>query len=175
MSSTLYNPTTKFPKTIIAPTENDALFRGSQIQGTVHDPNAALLGGLAGHAGLFSNASDLVKLFQMNLQKGYYGGRQIFFSGTVPHFSRNYTQRSHRGLGWDKPEEGDDKPIVAINASTNTFGHSGFTGTVVWIDPDRDLIFIFLSNRVYQSSANNKINTLKIRKRIHEVINAAIQ
>lgn len=174
MTSTRYNPNTKFAKSIIAPTENDALFRGSQIQGTVHDPNAALLGGVAGHAGLFSNVNDLVKLFQMNLQKGYYGGRQILFTGTVPHFSKNYTQKSHRGLGWDKPEEGDDKPIVAINASMNTFGHSGFTGTVVWVDPDRDLIFIFLSNRVYQSSANNKINTLKIRKRIHEVINAAI-
>lgn len=174
MSSTLYNPNTKFAKINIAPTENDVIFRGSQIQGTVHDPNAALLGGVAGHAGLFSNASDLVKLFQMNLQKGYYGGRQILFAETVPHFAKNYTQKSHRGLGWDKPEEGDDKPIVAINASMNTFGHSGFTGTVVWVDPDRDLIFIFLSNRVYQSSANNKINTLKIRKRIHEVINAAI-
>ena len=174
MSSTLYNPTTKMSKTIIAPTENDALFRGSQIQGTVHDPNAALLGGVAGHAGLFSNASDLVKLFQMNLQKGYYGGRQILFSDTVPLFTKNYTQRSHRGLGWDKPEEGDDKPVIAIDASLKTFGHTGFTGTAVWVDPDRDLIFIFLSNRVYQSSANNKINTLKIRKRIHEVINAAV-
>ena len=174
MSSTLYNPTTKFSKTIIAPTENELIFRGSQIQGTVHDPNAALLGGVAGHAGIFSNASDLVKLFQMNLQKGYYGGRQILFAGTVPHFSKNYTQKSHRGLGWDKPEAGDDKPVIAIDASMNTFGHTGFTGTAVWIDPDRDLIFIFLSNRVYQSSANNKINTLKIRKRIHEVVNAAV-
>jgi CubicO group peptidase (beta-lactamase class C family) len=174
MASTLYNPTSRFSKTNIAPTENDVVFRGSQIQGTVHDPNAALLGGVAGHAGIFSNVSDLVKLFQMNLQKGYYGGRQILFSGTVPHFAKNYTQRSHRGLGWDKPEEGDDKPVVAIDASLKTFGHSGFTGTVVWVDPERELIFIFLSNRVYPSSANNKINTLKIRKRIHELINASI-
>ena len=174
MYSTLYNPTTRFAKTMIAPTENDALFRGSQIQGTVHDPNAALLGGVAGHAGLFSNASDLVKLYQMNLQKGYYGGRQFLFSGTVPHFAKNYTPKSHRGLGWDKPEQGDDKPVIAIDASLKTFGHTGFTGTAVWVDPERDLIFIFLSNRVYQSSANNKINTLKIRKRIHEVINASI-
>jgi CubicO group peptidase (beta-lactamase class C family) len=174
MTSTLYNPSTKFAKTNIAPTESDALFRASQIQGTVHDPNAALLGGVAGHAGLFSNVSDLVKLYQMNLQKGYYGGRQILFPTTVPHFAKNYTQRSYRGLGWDKPEAGDDKPVIAIDASPITFGHTGFTGTAVWIDPERDLIFIFLSNRVYQSSANNKINTLKIRKRIHEVINAAI-
>jgi beta-N-acetylhexosaminidase len=174
MTSTLYNPTTKFTKNNIAPTENEMVFRRSQIQGTVHDPNAALLGGVAGHAGLFSNVSDLIKLYQMNLQKGYYGGRQILFATTVPHFAKNYTQKSHRGLGWDKPEAGDDKPVIAIDASPKTFGHTGFTGTAVWIDPERELIFIFLSNRVYQSSANNKINTLKIRKRIHEVINAAI-
>jgi beta-glucosidase-like glycosyl hydrolase/CubicO group peptidase (beta-lactamase class C family) len=173
MVSTLYNPTTKFAKNNIAPTENDAIFRASLIHGTVHDPNAALLGGVAGHAGLFSNVNDLVKLYQMNLQKGYYGGRQIFFTTTVPHFAKNYSQRSHRGLGWDKPETGEDKPVIAINASPKTFGHTGFTGTAVWVDPERDLIFIFLSNRVYQSSANNKINTLKIRKRIHEVVNAA--
>jgi CubicO group peptidase (beta-lactamase class C family) len=174
MVSTLYNPNTKFAKNNIAPTENDAIFRASLIHGTVHDPNAALLGGVAGHAGLFSNVSDLVKLYQMNLQKGYYGGRQILFPTTVPHFAKNYTQRSHRGLGWDKSEVGDDKPVIAIDASPKTFGHTGFTGTAVWVDPERDLIFIFLSNRVYYSSANNKINTLKIRKRIHEVINAAL-
>lgn len=174
MTSTLYNPNSKFTQNNIAPTENEMIFRGTQIQGTVHDPNAALLGGVAGHAGLFSNVSDLIKLYQMNLQKGYYGGRQILFATTVPHFAKNYTPKSHRGLGWDKPEAGDDKPVIAIDASLKTFGHTGFTGTAVWIDPERELIFIFLSNRVYQSSANNKINTLKIRKRIHEVINAAI-
>ncbi len=175
MYSTLFNPLNRFTKENIAPTEKDLLFRNAQIQGTVHDPNAALLGGVAGHAGLFSNVYDLIKLFQMNLQKGYYGGRQYLFNSTVPHFSKNYTQKSHRGLGWDKAESGADRPIVASTASPKTFGHSGFTGTVGWIDPERELIFIFLSNRVYQNTSNNKINTLKIRKRIHEVINDAIE
>lgn len=173
MTATLYNPLQRFPKNNIAPTENEAIFRASQIQGTVHDPNAALLGGVAGHAGLFSNASDLVKLFQMNLQNGFYGGRNFLFPETVKHFAKNYTQKSHRGLGWDKPNSGDS-PIVGSTASANTYGHSGFTGTVVWVDPDRELIFIFLSNRIYPLSTNNKINTLRIRKRIHEIINESI-
>ncbi|WP_259015310.1 glycoside hydrolase family 3 N-terminal domain-containing protein [Emticicia fluvialis] len=173
MTSTMFNPLLKFPKTIIAPTENESGFRASQIQGTVHDPNAALLGGVSGHAGLFSNASDLVKLFQMNLQNGYYGGRQYLFPETTRHFARNYTQKSHRGLGWDKPGD-SDSPIVGSSASPNSYGHSGFTGTVVWVDPDRELIFIFLSNRVYPVSTNNKINTLRIRKRIHEIINESL-
>lgn len=173
MTSTLFNPLQRFPKNIIAPTENEAIFRASQIQGTVHDPNAALLGGVSGHAGLFSNATDLVKLFQMNLQRGFYGGRNFLFPETVTHFAKNYTQKSHRGLGWDKPGS-SDSPIVGSTASDNSYGHSGFTGTVVWVDPDRELIFIFLSNRVYPLSTNNKINTLRIRKRIHEIINEAI-
>lgn len=173
MTATLYNPLQRFSKNNIAPTENEAIFRASQIQGTVHDPNAALLGGVAGHAGLFSNASDLVKLFQMNLQNGFYGGRNFLFPETVKHFAKNYTQKSHRGLGWDKPNSGDS-PIVGSTASANTYGHSGFTGTVVWVDPDRELIFIFLSNRIYPLSTNNKINTLRIRKRIHEIINESI-
>lgn len=173
MTSTLFNPLKKFPKGNIAPTENEAVFRTSQIQGTVHDPNAALLGGVSGHAGLFSNATDLVKLYQMNLQNGFYGGRNFLFPETVRHFAKNYTQKSHRGLGWDKPSSGDS-PIVGSTASANTYGHSGFTGTVVWVDPDRELIFIFLSNRVYPVSTNNKINTLRIRKRIHEIVNESI-
>lgn len=174
MSSTLFNPQRRFPKEIIAPTENDYTYRGEQIQGTVHDSNAALQGGVSGHAGLFSTALDLAKLFQMNMQKGSYGGRQILFPETVNTFSHNYTEKSHRGIGWDKPIFDDEKPVVAADASVNTFGHTGFTGTVAWADPDRQLIFIFLSNRVYPNVQNNRLNTLKIRKRIHEIINASI-
>ncbi len=173
MKSTLFNPLQRFPKNQIAPTENEITFRASQIQGTVHDPNAALLGGVSGHAGLFSTATDLVKLFQMNLQNGFYGGRNYLFPETVRHFAKNYTQKSHRGLGWDKAYP-NDSPIIGSTASLNTYGHSGFTGTVVWVDPDRELIFIFLSNRVFPVSSNNKINTLRIRKRIHEIINESI-
>ena len=173
MTSTLFNPLQRFIKNTIAPTENEMVFRGSQVQGTVHDPNAALVGGVSGHAGLFSNATDLAKLYQMNLQNGFYGGRNLLFPETVKHFAKNYTQKSHRGLGWDMADT-EERPIIGATASMDTYGHSGFTGTVVWVDPERELIFIFLSNRVYPISSNNKINTLRTRKRIHEVINAAI-
>ncbi|MGK0136915.1 MAG: beta-N-acetylhexosaminidase [Algoriphagus sp.] len=174
MSHTLFNPRVRFSKDQIAPTENDNIFRGRQIWGTVHDPNAALLGGVAGHAGLFSNASDLAKLYQMNLQNGVYGGRRYLFPGTVKHFATNYTEKSHRGIGWNKPVENMDLSSVASTASPSTYGHTGFTGTVVWVDPERDLIFIMLANRVYPNSNNRKIMDLDVRKRVHEVINESI-
>lgn len=173
MTSTLYNPTRKFSKTNIAPTENDVAFRGTQIQGTVHDPTAAILGGVSGNAGLFSNALDLVKLFQMNLQNGVYGGRRILFEGTVKHFAKNWTSKSHRGLGWDKPDFEKESSTISLMASPNTYGHTGFTGTCVWVDPDKELIFILLSNRVYPS-VRNTITTLKVRKRLHDVVYEAL-
>ncbi len=172
MSSTLFNPLKRFPKSMIAPTEYDQVFRNTSIQGTVHDPNAALLGGVAGHAGLFSNAWDLAKLFQMNLQDGLYGGKHYLAPCTPEIFARNTTPKSHRGLGWNKPSPNDAS--VASMASPNTFGHTGFTGTVVWVDPDEELIFIMLSNRVYPSAENNKIVQMKTRKRVHEVVYSAI-
>lgn len=167
MTTTLFNPLQKFPKERVAPTEYDQVFRGTSIQGTVHDPNAALLGGVAGHAGLFSNAWDLAKLFQMNLQNGMFAERQYLFPQTVPHFATSFTSKSHRGLGWNKPT-GEEQSSVAATASPETYGHTGFTGTVVWVDPTKDLIFIMLSNRVYPTVRNNKLNELQIRKRIHE-------
>ncbi|MCR9064175.1 MAG: serine hydrolase [Cytophagales bacterium] len=174
MTHTLFNPLDRYKKSQIAPTANDPIFRKSQIWATVHDPNAALLGGVAGHAGLFSNAWDLAKLYQMNLQKGVYGGRRYLFPETVKHFSTNYTARSHRGIGWNKPKPDDDISSVASTASENTYGHTGFTGTVVWVDPDRQLIFIMLANRVYPRENNSQLNKLEVRRRIHEVINEAI-
>lgn len=174
MTSTGFNPLNRFPKDRIAPTEYDNIFRGSQIWGTVHDPNAALLGGVAGHAGLFSNAWDLAKLYQMNLQNGTYGGREYMFPNTIKHFGTNYTNKSHRGIGWNKPKDGADLSSVASTASPDTYGHTGFTGTVVWVDPDRQLIFIMLANRVYPSASNTKLMKMDIRKRIHEVINESI-
>ncbi len=174
MSHTLFNPRTRFSKNQIAPTENDNIFRGRQIWGTVHDPNAALLGGVAGHAGLFSNAWDLAKLYQMNLQNGVYGGRRYLFPGTVEHFATNYTKRSHRGIGWNKPVEDVELSSIARTASLKTYGHTGFTGTVVWVDPDRQLIFIMLANRVYPKGNNRKLMDLEVRRRVHEVINESI-
>ena len=175
MSHTLFNPLQKYPKDLIAPTENDGIFRQEQVWGTVHDPNAALLGGVAGHAGLFSNAWDLAKLYQMNMQKGVYGGRRYLFNTTVPHFAKNYTNLSHRGLGWNKPDGDPTDPHIAAMASDNTFGHTGFTGTVVWVDPNEQLIFIMLSNRVYPRDNNTKLIKEKYRKRIHEAVYEAIK
>jgi beta-N-acetylhexosaminidase len=169
MSSTLFNPLRKFPKTQIAPTEFDQTFRGTALQGTVHDPNAALLGGVAGHAGLFSTTWDLAKLFQMNLQQGFYGGRSEFFPETVAHFSRSYSSKSHRGLGWNKPT-GDEQTNVATTASLNSYGHTGFTGTVAWIDPDQQLVFIMLANRVYPNANNKRLMQLEIRRKMHEAV-----
>ena len=175
MTHTLFNPLNRFLKSEIAPTENDQVFRQRQVWGTVHDPNAALLGGVAGHAGLFSNAWDLAKLYQMNLQNGVYGGRRYLYPETVHHFTVNYTDKSHRGIGWNKPlDSGDEISTIASTASPNTYGHTGFTGTVVWVDPDRQLVFIMLSNRVYPSVNNHKLMTLDVRRRVHEVINEAV-
>ncbi len=174
MSSTLYRPLDFFSKDEIAPTEYDAVFRKSQIWGTVHDPNAALLGGVAGHAGLFSNAWDLAKLFQMNLQGGTYGGRRYLQAETLRKFTANASSKSNRGIGWNKPNTEVESKNIASNASLSTFGHTGFTGSVVWVDPERELVFIMLSNRVYPSANNNKLMQLGIRKQIHETINAAI-
>ncbi|MDP5139898.1 MAG: serine hydrolase, partial [Spirosomaceae bacterium] len=169
MVTTTFNPLQKFTTERIAPTESDRVFRETAIQGTVHDPNAALLGGVAGHAGLFSNAWDLAKLFQMNLQRGFYAERSYLFPETVGHFSTNYSTKSHRGLGWNRPT-GEDQSSVASMASSTTYGHTGFTGTVVWVDPQQDLIFIMLCNRVYPTVNNRKLAQLQIRRRMHEAV-----
>jgi CubicO group peptidase (beta-lactamase class C family) len=174
MTATLFNPMSVFLKEQIAPTANDNLFRETSIHGTVHDPNAALLGGVAGHAGLFSHAWDLAKLFQMHLQLGIYGPERIFKKETVQYFSQTVSPKSGRGLGWNKPNPSENSATFSPLASSLTFGHTGFTGTVVWADPKEDLLFIFLSNRVYPNEENNKINLLRIRQRIHTAVYQAI-
>ncbi|MCY7351988.1 MAG: serine hydrolase, partial [Cytophagaceae bacterium] len=175
MGRTGFNPLKRLPLLDIAPTENDYLFREAQLRGTVQDQNAAMQGGVSGHAGLFSNAGDLAILMQMNLQKGYYGGRQFLQPSTVPLFTKNYTTRSHRGLGWDRrPNEGDNGYVSALTSS-RSFGHSGYTGTLVWADPDQDLVFIFLSNRVYPDASNTLITTQRIRNRVMEAVYRAIE
>ncbi|UBM57222.1 serine hydrolase [Marinilongibacter aquaticus] len=175
MWHTLFNPLKKFKKEQIAPTEQDNIFRERQVWGTVHDPNAALLGGVAGHAGLFSNTWDLAKLYDMNMMNGWYGERQYLFPETVSHFATNFTKKSHRGIGWDKPKSGDERSDMSDMASASTFGHTGFTGTVVWVDPDNELIFIMLSNRVYPRSDNNRISQLKIRRLVHDAVYSALK
>ncbi len=175
MSYTTYNPLCKFPASYIAPTENDKTFRHSLVWGTVHDQVAAMNGGVSGHAGLFGNAMDLAKLGQMHLQHGEYGGQKYFSSGVIEDFISSHNKDNRRGLGWDKPDPVDvEYNPTSKYASPKTFGHRGFTGTVIWVDPEEDLIYVFLSNRIYPEMSNGKLNELDIRKKIHDVVYESI-
>jgi len=173
LSTMTYKPLAKMSMDQIAPTEDDKLFRKSLVRGCVHDPGAAMFGGVAGHAGLFSNALDLAILMQMNLQQGYYGGEKFFLPSTIDQFSKKQFERNRRGLGWDKPDPDGNGP-TSDYASPNTFGHTGFTGTAVWIDPDQNLVYVFLSNRVYPDAGNTKLIKNNIRTKIHDVIYESI-
>jgi beta-N-acetylhexosaminidase len=165
-----FNPLRRFPEKQIAPTEQDYRFRGQLLQGTVHDQMASVLGGVSGHAGLFGTANDLAILMQMNLWRGVYGGTKFFEPTTVPFFSRLYDESHHRGLGWDKTPSDGNSANVSPQASVNSFGHTGFTGTMVWVDPDEELVFIFLSNRVHPDAENASIIAQRTRRRIQDVI-----
>jgi beta-N-acetylhexosaminidase len=169
-----FNPLQAFPESQIAPTEMDIRFRGRQLQGTVHDQMAAVMGGVSGHAGLFGNANDLAVLLQMNLWKGTYEGHKYFEPTTMPTFIRLYSDQYRRALGWDKVPLDGASTYVSADASNNSFGHTGFTGTMLWADPDEDLLYIFLSNRIHPDAENRSIITQKTRRRIHDVIYSAI-
>lgn len=168
-----YTPLDRFPASLIAPTELDTLFRGGLLIGTVHDERAAMLGGVSGHAGLFGTANDLSKLGQMLLQKGTYGGLQYYKPETVKLFTAKQFESSRRGLGWDKPVQSEWNSPTSRYASSQTFGHTGFTGTCLWVDPEFDLVYIFLSNRVFPDRSDKLIQT-NIRSRIQDVIYEAI-
>lgn len=174
MMMTGFKPLERFPESQIAPTESDFSYRNQLLRGTVHDQMAAVYGGVAGHAGLFSCASDLAILMQMNLQKGLYGDRRYFQEETLPLFARAYDNVNHRGLGWDKAPSNGESNYVAPSASAVSFGHSGFTGTMVWVDPKEEMVFVFLSNRVHPNAENTEINRKKIRRRVHELVYQAI-
>ncbi|RAU82237.1 glycosyl hydrolase [Pontibacter arcticus] len=173
LSTMTYKPLLKHKQENIAPTEKDNYFRHNLLWGTVHDQGAAMLGGVAGHAGLFSNANDLAILLQMNLQNGNYGGHKYYNTSVVPEFSKKQFINNRRGLGWDKPETDGNGPTSAL-APLSTFGHTGFTGTSAWVDPENKLIYIFLSNRVYPDAGNNKLVEYNIRTRIHDAIYKSI-
>lgn len=166
---TTFNPREKgYSFENIAPTENDQRYRNGQIWGEVHDRNAHVFGGVAGHAGLFSNASDLAKMMSMMLNDGYYGGVQYVSKETLNQFNVRYFERNRRGLGWDKKDGKRDS--ASALADDQSFGHTGFTGTMVWADPEADLIYIFLSNRIYPDAENWKLGELNTRTNIHDVI-----
>lgn len=161
----------------IPPTEMDINYRQSLIKGYVHDPSADLMGGVGGHAGVFSNAHDLAILMQMNLQNGSYGERRYFDQATLNKYNRQpYLHfKNRRGLGWDKPPKKGDTGNTAPEAPKATFGHTGFTGTCAWVDPDNQIVYVFLSNRVYPTARNNKLAKENIRENIQSAIYKAME
>jgi len=170
-----YNPLDRFTKSRITPTESDSTFRMTQVWGTVHDQGSALLGGVAGHAGLFSNSRDLATIMQMHLQGGAYGGQRYFNESTLNKFTQQqYLNHNRRGAGWDKPLAGAWYGPTSEYASRSTYGHTGFTGTAVWADPAFDLIFVFLSNRIYPDANNRKLIQNNIRTRMQDVVYQSI-
>ncbi|MFC5269376.1 glycoside hydrolase family 3 N-terminal domain-containing protein [Adhaeribacter terreus] len=173
LTTMTFNPLAKFPRERIAPTEQDKYFRNSLVWGNVHDQMAAMSGGVAGHAGLFSNANDLAVLMQMDLNNGNYGGKKYFKNQVVREFSKRQNKENRRGLGWDKMDPAGNGPTSDL-APPSTFGHSGFTGTCAWIDPANKVIYIFLSNRVHPDAENNKLVKYNIRTRIHDVVYKSI-
>lgn len=173
MQTAGFLPRNRFGKEQIIPTEQDTYFRKTLLEGYVHDQGAALVGGVSGHAGLFSSANDLAIIYQMLLNKGTYGGTQYFKPATVDMFTQRQSPISRRGLGFDRWDPDLSKAYPSELASSQTFGHTGYTGTCVWVDPSRGLVYIFLSNRV-NPSVSEKLGNMKIRGRIQDVINRAI-
>ncbi|MBN2761532.1 MAG: serine hydrolase, partial [Bacteroidales bacterium] len=173
ISGLCFNPIKSISAEKIMPTEDDQIFRKQLIHGYVHDPAAAMMGGISGHAGLFSNANDMAKIMQMYLNKGSYGTVCFFNPATIELFTSKQEgeKNNRRGLGFDKPEPDHSKPSPVCHAvSDNSYGHSGFTGTLVWADPDYQLIYIFLSNRIYPDAGNNKLVEMNIRTKIQQEI-----
>jgi CubicO group peptidase (beta-lactamase class C family) len=166
-----YLPLNKFEKSSIVPTSISPDMRKGLVHGFVHDPAAAMLGGISGHAGLFSNSKSLAILMKMLLNGGVYHGSRYLKKETIIQFTSKQSRDSRRGIGWDKPEFNRRYVNLASDyASTACFGHTGFTGTMVWADPKYDLIYVFLSNRVYPSQENKKLLRQNVRTNIMDVI-----
>ena len=171
-----YNPWREFPKEKLVPTERDNYFRLETVQGYVHDMGAAMLGGVSGHAGLFANAHDVAVIMQMLLNKGEYGGRQFLQPETVAIFTTRHPRETRRGIGFDMRQLDPSRWInLPAQASDDTFGHTGFTGTCAWADPEKQLVYVFLSNRTYPSMNNYKLNKMKTRRRILTTVYEAME
>jgi CubicO group peptidase (beta-lactamase class C family) len=173
---TTYNPKTLFSEAQIIPTEVDDYFRYQKVHGYVHDMGAAMQNGVGGHAGIFSNANDVAKIMQLFLQKGYYGGHRYFKTQTMDKFNRCYYchRENRRGIGFDKPQLGDQGPTCGCLSMTS-FGHSGFTGTYAWADPEEEIVYIFLANRTYPTAGKNFLLRENIRTEIQRLIYEAIE
>jgi len=174
LSSLTYKPLQKYSCAEIAPTEYEKSFRQQMLCGLVHDSGAAIFGGVGAHAGLFGNALDLAKLMQMNLQLGEYGGTRYLQPKSILKYTQWHVPGNRRGLGWDKPERVDFRGPTSSFATLKTYGHTGFTGTAVWVDPEFDLIYVFLSNRTYPDGSNEELIENNIRTRIQDVIYESI-
>ena len=170
-----YKPLERIAKNTIVPSENDTYWRMQQVQGYVHDMGAAMEDNIGGHAGLFSNANDVAKMMQMYLQNGYYGGKRYFSKATMDAFNTCYycSEGVRRGVGFDKPQLGTAGPTCGC-VSKSSFGHSGFTGTFTWADPNTEIIYVFLSNRTFPTADNRKLISSNLRTRIQEVIENAV-
>jgi beta-N-acetylhexosaminidase len=178
----VFNPYQKYPLSRIIPTEYDSLFRKQQLQGTVHDEGAAMLGGISGHAGLFATANDLMKLMELFRRMGEFGGEQLINRDVLEEYTRVQfpENNNRRGLGFDKPLLNNSSMTTkgaypAKGASPESFGHSGYTGTFVWIDPVHEVTFVFLCNRVYPTRNNNLLSDMNIRSAILQAIYDSIQ
>ena len=172
-NSLTFNPKKHFSLNNIVPTEYDSLYRKNLIHGNVHDEGASILDGVSGHAGLFGNANDLAKLMQMYLQKGNYGGVNYIKESTLNEWTAYPFDKeinSRRGVAFDKPDRKRAGISTAASASVESFGHSGFTGTYTWVDPKYNLVYVFLSNRVYPTRNNSKLSDLNVRTNILEEI-----
>jgi CubicO group peptidase (beta-lactamase class C family) len=177
MKTTGFKPLEKFTKDKIVPTEIDTLFRWQMLWGDVHDYSASVLGQVAGHAGLFSDAQDLFRLYQMLLNEGTFNDRHYLKSKTIKLFTSYHSSISRRGYGFDKPEKDNatrNQPYPATKVSPETFGHTGWTGTCVWVDPRSKIIYIFLSNRVQSQVNNGKLSELSVRGKIQDAIYKAL-
>jgi beta-N-acetylhexosaminidase len=171
-----YFPLEKFEKKTIIPSEKDDYYRNQLVHGYVHDQGAAMMGGIGGHAGLFSNANDVAKIMQMYLQKGYYGGQRYFKTQTIEAYNTRYyaDKKVRKGVGFDKPQLDPKVKATCGCMSDRSFGHSGFTGTYTWADPETELLYVFLSNRVFPSMENKTLIEKNIRTEIQQYIVDAI-
>ena len=175
LKRTLFNPRDIIPPNEIVPSEVDRYYRHQVLRGFVHDMGAAMQGGVGGHAGLFSNATELGIIMQLYLNKGFIDGKQYFTSDTFDKFNKCYycDEGNRRGVGFDKPQlSGVGSTCGCVSFSS--FGHLGFTGTYAWADPEEDLIFVFLSNRTYPNMSNNLLAKHNIRTRIQELVYEAL-
>jgi CubicO group peptidase (beta-lactamase class C family) len=175
LKNTMYNPARILPLNKIAPSDYDDYFRGRITHGYVHDMGAAMLGGISGHAGLFSNAKEVAILMQLLLNNGSYGGKKYLEESTVSLFTTRHPKSTRRALGFDMRDYDNAKSDMSSRSSYETFGHTGFTGTCTFADPKNNLIYVFLSNRTYPNMENNSLNKNDYREKIHDIIYQALK